>query len=370
MDYKRIYREFIADRRKKQKALKASGGYYETHHIKPRSLGGSDHARNLIALTHGDHYFAHCCLAKIYGGGMWQALNAMVCGSPTHSRDPSIFLKRRMVAIARERWAEEWRIWDLEACKSDAARFDTRTAWSQGNGAAYRAARLNGWLEECCSDMELKRVPLTKSVVLERARNYQRPSEWIGGCPSSYAAACKNGWLEEAQRHMTRSRRTDGYWTLELCQAEAAKFETRKEWKFGHGASYTAARVNGWLDQCCGHMREVVKPSNYWTIDRCQAEALKYPTRKEFELGCTMGYHTAHRNGWLDEICGHMRSGLHRKLVVCLSDGRVFDSVTEAGKAVGCNPSHISAVCLGKRRSIGGHRWAYADECETTAREG
>ena len=73
MDYQRIYDEFIADRRSKEADLIASGEYFERHHVVPRSMGGADDASNLIALTAGDHYFAHLCLAKAHGGRQWAA---------------------------------------------------------------------------------------------------------------------------------------------------------------------------------------------------------------------------------------------------------------------------------------------------------
>lgn len=63
MDYHRIYREFIADR----KAKPTPGGYTERHHIVPRYMGGSDEAENLIALTPEDHFFAHLCWAMAEG---------------------------------------------------------------------------------------------------------------------------------------------------------------------------------------------------------------------------------------------------------------------------------------------------------------
>lgn len=73
MDYERIYREFIADRKGKPKPE----GYTERHHILPRSLGGGNEPENLVDLTARDHYFAHCCLAKVRGGKMWSALFAV-----------------------------------------------------------------------------------------------------------------------------------------------------------------------------------------------------------------------------------------------------------------------------------------------------
>lgn len=98
MDYKRIYAEFIADRRLKEPAL---AGYVEKHHIAPRSLGGSDDADNLIRLTASDHFFAHLLLAKIHGGAMWYAVNAMSLCQGTGDRAQD----RRYVLRSR-RWYE------------------------------------------------------------------------------------------------------------------------------------------------------------------------------------------------------------------------------------------------------------------------
>lgn len=74
MDYQKIYDDFIADRRIKESTI---SGYTEKHHIIPRSLGGDNSKENLIKLSAQDHYFAHELLAKIHGGGMWQALLLM-----------------------------------------------------------------------------------------------------------------------------------------------------------------------------------------------------------------------------------------------------------------------------------------------------
>lgn len=97
MDYHRIYREFIADRKAKPKP----DGYTERHHILPRALGGGDDFSNLIALTAREHYFAHCCLAKIHGGKMWSAL-AAVAAMAKQDDAWRYFCRRRMVAAARE----------------------------------------------------------------------------------------------------------------------------------------------------------------------------------------------------------------------------------------------------------------------------
>lgn len=101
MDYARIYADFIADRRRRG----CPSGYVESHHILPRAMGGTDDKGNLIQLSARDHYFAHCCLAKIYGGEMWAALHLMAHTQKT-GHGAQAFLMGRMFAISRERAAQ------------------------------------------------------------------------------------------------------------------------------------------------------------------------------------------------------------------------------------------------------------------------
>jgi hypothetical protein len=97
MDYRKIYEDFISSRR----GMGEPAGYSERHHIKPRSLGGLDEPENLIRLSARDHYFAHCCLAKIYGGEMWAALHLMAHTQKTsHGATP--FRMGRMFAVSRQ----------------------------------------------------------------------------------------------------------------------------------------------------------------------------------------------------------------------------------------------------------------------------
>jgi hypothetical protein len=102
MNYKRIYAEFIKDRRDKQESIL---DYCEKHHVTPRSLGGSDEKENIVRLVARDHYFAHCCLAKIHGGKMWSALFAIANMTKTNGTS-SYFLRGRMVSVSRKRAAE------------------------------------------------------------------------------------------------------------------------------------------------------------------------------------------------------------------------------------------------------------------------
>jgi len=66
------YKKFI-DALKNQRI----DGYFEKHHIVPRSMGGGDDASNIICLTLRQHYIAHWMLWKAYGGKMAIAFDYM-----------------------------------------------------------------------------------------------------------------------------------------------------------------------------------------------------------------------------------------------------------------------------------------------------
>lgn len=63
MNYKTIYDDLIKSR-SNQALLKEE--YYESHHIIPKCLGGTDESKNLIKLTAREHFLAHHLLTKIY----------------------------------------------------------------------------------------------------------------------------------------------------------------------------------------------------------------------------------------------------------------------------------------------------------------
>jgi hypothetical protein len=150
--------------------------------------------------------------------------------------------------------------WTLERCHAEALKYETRGAFKHGSGDAYQAA-------------------------------------W------------RNGWLDLIQGHMVEGCKPPGYWTFERCRAEALKYETRGAFQRGSKTAYAAAKKGGWLDQIRGHMVEVRKPKGWWTLERCQAEALKYETRTAFQLGSRDAHAAAQKKDWLDQICTHMIDG-------------------------------------------------------------
>lgn len=63
MNYEKNYYDYIKYV-KSLTRIKGDGNYYELHHIKLKSLGGTDEKENLVLLTAREHFLAHYLLAK------------------------------------------------------------------------------------------------------------------------------------------------------------------------------------------------------------------------------------------------------------------------------------------------------------------
>jgi hypothetical protein len=62
MDYNKIYYSIITNAKNRI----ITDGYYEKHHIIPRSLGGDNSKENIVGLTAREHYICHLLLTKMY----------------------------------------------------------------------------------------------------------------------------------------------------------------------------------------------------------------------------------------------------------------------------------------------------------------
>lgn len=67
MEYKSLYNKIIENAQKD--LANRNDGYYEKHHIIPKSLGGSNNKENLVKLTAKEHFICHWLLVKMYKKG-------------------------------------------------------------------------------------------------------------------------------------------------------------------------------------------------------------------------------------------------------------------------------------------------------------
>ena len=93
-------------------------------------------------------------------------------------------------------------------------------------------------------------------------------------------------------------------WTKELANIESIKYNTRTEFQKKSSNAYNAALRNGWLDNICGHM--ILLRNDNWSFDDMKEIANKYSLFSDFRKNENAVYLYAQRRGYLDELISHM----------------------------------------------------------------
>lgn len=257
--------------------------------------------------------------------------------------------------------------WDKKSCMLEALKYESKKAFREGSLPAYNFAYRNGLLDEVCSHMKATRKPKgywTKVRCTEEALKYQTLNQFEKENPMAVRSARNNGWLNEVCNHMEFIQKPNGYWTKEKCFEEALKYQTRTEFQRGCESAYSKARKNGWLDELCAHMRAVMKPSRYWSKEQCAAEAMKYEKRLDFQKGSESAYCAALKNGWLETICSHMieikKAKGYWSKENCLEEALTYETRTDFN--IGCNGAYKVALREGWLDEICSHMTPVGNE--------
>lgn len=99
------------------------------------------------------------------------------------------------------------------------------------------------------------------------------------------------------------------FWTFEEILKEAKKHKTYTAFQKKSTSAYNAAIRMGLLKKVekLTRLKRLQKPRNYWDKEKLIEEALKYDSRKEFQINSGSAYGIAHARNYSDEICKHMK---------------------------------------------------------------
>lgn len=147
----------------------------------------------------------------------------------------------------------------------------------------------------------------TIETCIEDAKKYDNALEWRKNSNTAYVKAIEFDCLNECTKHMKELRKPNGYWTKERCIEEAKKYQTSGDWQKTSSSSYIYARKNNWLDECTKHMKKSRKPIGWWTLERCIDEFKKYKNSGEIRKGNPGCYDIAYKNGWLKECTKYFK---------------------------------------------------------------
>lgn len=168
---------------------------------------------------------------------------------------------------------------------------------------------------------------------------YKSLSEWSKADINGYQAARNKDLIskicESFGWELPKQSKPNNYWTIELCKTEALKYNTRTEWQKKHKASYQAARKKNWLDIVSPNMKGK-NPIGYWIEELCYEEALKYNSRGEWKKNHPTSYHYSNTNGWLIKHSEHMevkskknRPSSYWVKKNCIEDALKYNSISE-----------------------------------------
>lgn len=157
-------------------------------------------------------------------------------------------------------------------------------------------------------------------------------------------------------------------WNHDNLYEEAKKYHTRYEFQKNNKSAYVAAYEQGFLDEYTW-FEVTQKPTGFWNEEHCYEEARKYKTRGEFAKKSPTAYGVSKKHGWINNYnwfvngrTNNKRSKLIRQLTLEGQFVKEYPSVSEAGRQLGKNPSHICQCCLGQRPFAYGYRWEYVEQ--------
>jgi predicted GIY-YIG superfamily endonuclease len=275
--------------------------------------------------------------------------------------------------------------WNKENCTQEAFKYKIRSDFFKNSNGAYCSALKNKWLDEICEHMLIignnrkrciyavefsdnhvyigltyyiekrfkdhtNNVDYNESSVLEYINKtglipvIKQLTEYIDVKDASKLEGIKkddyknNGWIILNKTKCGSIGGNAIKWSKEKCAEAALKYKTRGEFKKELGWAYTSSLSNGWLDEICSHMEYMCRPNNYWNKEKCLKEALKFKTRRDFNIKSKGAYNASSKHGWLDEICNHMntlKNGTWQIKENCLKEALKYNSKTEFRKNCG-----------------------------------
>ena len=251
---------------------------------KAKAVHGDRYAYSKVKYV--DNKTKVCIICKIHGEFM---------------QPPSMHMRGHGCAkCSTERNTEKLMIWTREKCYEEAQKCNSRSDFKESCPYGYSSARKHGWLDDYTWFAPArKQVPAgywTYERCYVEAKKCNNLKEFGEKANGARQYASKMGWIKDYTWFEKPFR-----WTKEECEKEARKYSVKKDFFQKSKNAYTAAVRHGWLKDFTW-FESINRPIGYWTKDRCESEARKYHSKKEFLQGCPAAHAAAAKRGWLDDF--------------------------------------------------------------------
>lgn len=219
------------------------------------------------------------------------------------------------------------KIWTKDKVLNEALKFKTRAEFQLKSNSAYRAALRDGYLNDACGHMEIKRKIWSEEDLLEEAKKYDSITEFRSGSRTAYELSLKRGTIFEIRKFLKRENRYK--WEYDDLKEVSSKYDNIKDFRKDYIGAYIAIRRTGLVDELCGHMKET---NIKWSDDMILEEAKKYKTKIEFMKNSSSAYYASLKRGLHERSCAHMEpsGGAYKRcLYLCtFEDGAVYVGLT------------------------------------------
>jgi predicted GIY-YIG superfamily endonuclease len=247
------------------------------------------------------------------------------------------------------------KFWNKENCIDVSKKCNSKKEFKDKYPGAYTACRRNGWLDDIWKNMKplgnkMKRciysyeftdnhvyVGLTydlkkrnknhflekyKSVVLKHKINtglepkLNKLTDYIDSEEASIEEGkyidkyIKDGWnILNVDKPGSLGGNTT-IWTKEKCIEVASKCETRNDFLKKYRGAHHAAKINGWLIDIQKNMKEVIKPRNFWTKEKCKEMVSDCLNKSELRNKYLTCYQIISRNNWMSDLESFFKENL------------------------------------------------------------
>lgn len=240
------------------------------------------------------------------------------------------------------------------------SKYKSLAEWRKADPSGCESARTRDLIVKICETFGWEYKPIlnnkpsgywTKEKCVKESKKHKYASDWERACSGSYSSARTNGWYKECTTHMGRKIKPTSYWTKERCINDARKYQYKEDWKKFGPSSNNSARRNGWYKECSAHMIPV---KFKWNKESLLEEANKYKTTSEFLKYSNGAYQVSIRLGCLDYVTQNLKNTRQIKWTIerCKLESIKYDTRGEWQKK--SNNSYSAA-----------HRNNWVDECST-----
>lgn len=234
--------------------------------------------------------------------------------------------------------------WNFERCKKESLKYKTKKQWKIESPSSYSKALRSNWIDECSQHMQVlghlhKRGLyaiefIDNTVYIGLTCDYDRRyiEHKIDSFFRKKLIKMKHNYVKmnvfyepkiaaKKERELIEIYRKSGWkilnkakggslggkgfsWDFKSCLKSALLYTTRNNWRLGQNGAYGAARKNGWLNDCCKHMKP---PRVFWTLEECLKDAKKFLNKNEWRTKSIKSYKAAQKNGWINKCAEHMK---------------------------------------------------------------